>query len=100
MNRGDTYYISLDYTVNGVPLEEAELDEIEFYYGTNRFLLSKGEIAIDPETGKYVVFIEQEPSFDLEDKTQYQIRVKKGNIVSSPKIDKTKIVEAISREVI
>ena len=100
MNRGDTYYIQLDYTVNDVPLEEAELDEIEFYFGNNRFLLSEGDITLDQETGKYVVFIEQDPSFKLDDKTEYQIRVRKGNIVSSPKIDKEKIGEAISRKVI
>lgn len=99
-NRGDTYPIILDYTVNDVPLEDAELDEIEFYYGDNRYLLSTGDITLDEETGKYTVFVDQVQSFGLDDRTQYQIRVRKGVIVSSPKIDKIKIGEAISREVI
>lgn len=52
-NRGDTLPIVLDYTINGTPIEEWDLDEIEFTLGSRQFLLSKGDITQDPTTGKY-----------------------------------------------
>lgn len=98
MNLGDTYLIDLDYTVNGVSLADFEPDEIEFYFGPNRFLLSDGSITLNEETRTYQVFVDQEQSFKLNTKwTEYQIRIKKGEFVSSPCINGTAIGNAISR---
>lgn len=99
MNNGDALPIILDYTVNDVPLEEYGVDEIEVYFGDNRYLLSKGEITIDEETGKYCFFLSQLQSFRLPNMyAEYQVRIKKGNEVASMNIDKVYIGRSISRE--
>jgi hypothetical protein len=101
VNLGDTYLISLNYMVNGIPLVDFEPDEIEFYFGSNRYLLSDGTIQLNQETNVYQVFVDQEQSFSLNKKwTEYQIRVRKGRYVSSPCVNGTPIGNAISREVI
>lgn len=100
MNKGDTSYITLDYTVDGVPLEEYGADEIEFYIGNSQYRLSQGEIELDPETNKYILFLTQDDTFTFNKATTYQIRVRKNEYVSSDNIKKLKFGDAISRTVI
>ena len=95
-NRGDTLPIVLDYTINGIPIEEWDLDEIEFMLGSRQFLLSKGDITQDPETGKYQLIIGQETSLQIGGSTRYQIRFKKDGEVTSSDIDIIKIGASLS----
>ena len=68
-NRGDTIDITLAYTVNGQPIEENQFDEIEVYIGENRYLLTDGDIVWNNEQGMYTLFVDQEDSFKLTNKT-------------------------------
>lgn len=99
INKGDALPIYLDFTVNDTPLVEAELDEIEVYFGDNRYLLSDGTIQLDGDY--YYFFLSQEDSFKLDRMyTEYQIRVKKGDEVSSTFVGKMHVGKVLSREVI
>lgn len=100
MNRGDSCQVFLSYTVDGVPLADAELTDIEFMFGTSRFLLSEGTIVLDSETNQYTVTLTQDDTFKCNGWTSYQIRVKKGENVSSWCINSIYIGETISNEVI
>lgn len=100
LNKGDALQVILDYTVNDISLADAELDEIELYIGNNRFLLSDGSIILDAEINKYVVFLTQEMSFTLTEFFKTQLRVRKGNEVSSASIQINMIGDVISKEVI
>ena len=99
-NIGDSYIIQLNYTVNDMTLVEFQPDEIEFYFGSNRYLLSDGTITLNQDTNMYELFVSQSNSFCLKDNVSYQIRIKKGEFVSSPKIDRICIGNSISRLVI
>ena len=98
MNKGDTVYIILDYTINDEPITEGRFDEIEFYLGENRYLLSEGDIVWDSTTEKYYVFVDQEDSFKLTPQTIYQLRVRSGTDVTSTGIKKLVIGDTISTE--
>ena len=101
MNRGDTIDITLDYTIDGTPIEDADLDEIEFSIGTKRYTLSGEDFTTDPVTGKYKLFIDQADAFALgRSALQYQVRFRKGDIVISTDIDKLIIGATISTTVI
>ena len=43
-NKGDTINIYLNYTLDGDPITEGSLDEIEFTIGSHRYTLTGGEI--------------------------------------------------------
>lgn len=97
MNRGDTLYIQLDYTVDDEPLKEGEWDEIEFSFGNKQYSLTNGDIVWDDALEKYCVFIDQEDSFALKNYvTHYQIRLKKDNEVISDNIKPFAIGAVIS----
>lgn len=100
MNLGDTYPIQLNFTVNGVSLYEFEPDDIEFRFGDLRFTLSGGTITLNQDLKMYELFVNQEDSFTLPEWTAYQLRIKKGGIVSSNCIGSIHIGNTISREVI
>lgn len=99
-NRGDTLPIILDYTINGIPIEEWDLDEIEFTLGSRQFLLSKGDIALDPTTGKYQLVIGQATALKLGGATRYHVRFKKDGEVTSSDIGTMKIGASLSTSVI
>ena len=100
-NRGDTLYLELDYTVNGLPIQEGDWDEIEFRLGSNRYLLSEGDIEWDSEIGKYVIFADQEDTFKLIGNVfEYQIRLRKGKEVVSDDVQRAAIGKTISQEII
>lgn len=100
MNKGDTSYITLDYTVDGTPLEEYDADEIEFYIGSSQYRLSTGDIVLDPETNKYIIFLTQNNTFKFDKSTSYQIRIRKNEFVVSDNIRKLRFGDVISRTVI
>lgn len=99
-HNGDAYIIQLNYTVNDIPLAQFAPDEIEFMFGRNRYLLSDGSIRLNSESGLYEIFITQLESFDLEEWTEYQIRVMKDGFVSANCVSNIQICEALSREVL
>lgn len=99
-NKGDAFPIELAYLVNGVPIEEAELDEIEVTIGGRRFTLTDEDIAINPVTGKYTLFLTQELTFKLGGAAHYQVRFRKGTAVGSTSIDLMKIGATLSTTVI
>lgn len=98
--QGDAYLVTLDYTVDGVPLVDSEIDEIEVYVGDKQYLLSRGDITIDDETGKYTLFVDQETTFKHSIYIPYQIRFKQGNEVVGEKIYKIPMDKSISRNII
>ena len=100
MRHGDSFILLLDYTANDIPLVEFEPDEIEFYFGKYRFLLTDGNINLDQDLNKYYVFIDQEMTFDLGEFVDYQIRIKKGIFVSAFCAGLMKLEYTISKEVI
>lgn len=100
INNGDAFPIELAYFVNGVPIEDAELDEIEVTIGGRRFTLSDEDIAINPTTGKYTLFLTQETTFKLGGGAHYQVRFRKGAAVGSTAIELIKIGASLSTTVI
>lgn len=100
IHRGDAFVLELQYVINGTPIEEYELDDIEFCIGSNTFLLSNGDIERDPETNKYFVFLDQEDTFKFNDIETYQIRIKKDNNVVAEDIKRIPVAQSKSRKVI
>lgn len=99
-NRGDTINISLAYTVNGEPITEGQFDEIEVYIGENRYTLTDGTVVWDSGQKMYTVFVDQEDSFKLTTKTEYQVRFRIGIDVISSNIKYMPIGKVLSNEVI
>ena len=99
-NKGDAFPIVLDYTVNGTPIEDAELDEIEVTIGGRNFKLTSEDIAIDPVSGKYTLFLTQAITLTLGNGTHYQVRFRKGSAVGSTVIESMKIGASLSTKVI
>lgn len=119
MNRGDTAYLMLNYTINGNPLVEGAYEEIELQLNPQlatfkqvKKLLSKGEIEwetmsyIDDEghsqtfTG-YIARLTQEETFLLnEGNVQAQLRILWGDDVGSSAISSFILGEVLSNEVL
>lgn len=99
-NRGDTIDISLAYTVNGEPITEGQFDEIEVYIGENRYTLTDGTVVWDDGQEMYTVFVDQEESFKLTTKTEYQVRFRMGTQVISSKVKYMPMGKVLSNEVI
>jgi len=99
-NRGDTIDVSLAYTIDGEPITEGQCDEIEVYIGENRYTLTGGDIVWDSAQAKYTIFVDQEDSFKLTQKTEYQVRFKLGAKVISSNIKYMPIGKTLSNEVI
>lgn len=99
-NQGDTGYIELAYTINGEPITEGQFDEIEFYLGKSRYLLSEGDIVWDEDLGSYCVFINQDDTLRLKSPMSYQLRLRHGRDVISTNIERRAIGLSISKEII
>lgn len=99
-NRGDTIDVVLAYTVNGEPITEGQFNEIEVYIGENRYTLTDGTIVWDSEQEMYTIFVDQEDSFKLSTKTEYQVRFRTGTKVISSNIKYMPIGKTLSNEVI
>ena len=95
-NRGDTLPIILDYTINGIPIEDWNLDEIEFSLGSRQFTLSHEDIVLDPVENKYTLLVGQATSLKLGGQTRYQVRFKKDGEVTSSDIGYIKIGASLS----
>lgn len=100
MNKGDTLQIILDYMIDGTPIEEMDLDEIEFTIGAKSFKLTDDDITVDEGTGKYVLQLDQEDTFSLGGTADYQVRFRKGEKVTSTDIAEIKFGRSLSTEVI
>lgn len=99
-NRGDTLDITLNYTINGQPIEQGQFSEIEVYIGENRYTLTGNDIEWDSEQNAYVLFVDQEDSFKLTNKTEYQVRFKIGTRVISSNVKYMAIGKTLSNTVI
>lgn len=100
IRHGDTLDIVLGYKVNGEAIYEGSCEELEFYFGGNRFLLTDGTIVWSVADAAYMVSMTQEETFALPDIVQYQLRVKKGGKVGSSDISYLNVDDSISREVL
>lgn len=103
MNRGDTIYFQLDFTINEEPLGKDEYDEIELQFNPQgnfsslKLLMSKGEIEWDEDYGKYIAFLDQDATFKLPRVVEYQLRLKIGTDVVSSNIESFDLGEVLSR---
>lgn len=100
ISKGDAFPVVLDYTLDGVPIEDADLDEIEFSVGSRSLTLTGGDIELDPTEGKYVVFISQAVTLKLGKIMRYKARFKKGTAVASTKIETMKIGASLSSKIL
>lgn len=117
MNRGDTAYLMLNYTLNGDPLTEDSYQEIELQLNPQGFhsvkkLMSKGEIGwgtltYEDEHGDeqtftgYYAHLDQEDTFALGDGiNQVQLRVMVSDEVGSSAISSVTLGAVLSREVL
>lgn len=117
MNRGDTAYLLLDYTVNEAPLTEGDCQELELQinrqstYSSVKKLLSDGGITWedgyqyeeDGETKSftgYVVHLTQEDTFKVDGTCSIQLRVMKDNEVGSSEITSINLGAVLSRKVL
>lgn len=104
MNRGDTLYISLDYTFNDMPIEEGQFDEIEMTINKQsksnciRLTLSNGRLQWDGT--HYYAMLTQEETFKLNDKNEVQTRFRIGNEVESSPIDTIDLGDSLSKRVL
>ena len=118
MNRGDTSFLMLDYTINGDPLVVDTYQEIELTINKEasfrcvKKLLSKGEIEwgtlnyVDDEghpqtfTG-YYSHLSQEETFKLQQgKNEVQLRILAGDEVGSSAVSSITLGEVLSSEVL
>lgn len=100
MNSGDTLKILLDYTINGTPIEDMDLDEIEFTIGSRSLTMTDGDIAQDQETGKYCLVLTQAITFALGKVATFQVRFKKDGEVTSTDGETIRIGRSLSKEII
>lgn len=117
MNRGDTCYLMLNYTINGEPMVEGAYQEIELQINEQasrksvKKLLSKGEIQWGTLTYEedeeektftgYYVHLSQEETFVLERNiNEVQIRVMMSDEVGSSAIAELDVGRTLSKEVL
>jgi hypothetical protein len=99
-NKGDTINIYLNYTLDGNPILEGDLDEIEFTMGSHRYTLTDGDIVWDDNAQLYMIKMPQEDTFDLKSTTRYQLRVRKDNDVGSTDVEESELGDVLSKVVI
>lgn len=104
-NRGDTLSLTLDYTLDGVPLKQGAYDDIELQIGKEgtrnsiKLLLSKGDIKFDTKTNKYVAFLDQKATFKLQEESLYQLRIKVGaDTVASTEVERFNLGTVLSNK--
>ena len=97
-HHGDTIHIKLEYTVNGVPLKDADVDEIEMTIGGKQYTLTGGDIEL--VNGEYELFLDQQDTFALNDNADYQPRILKDGEVGSLDIKGFGVGETISTKVL
>lgn len=100
VRHGDTLDIILLYTVNGEPITEGSVDELEFTFGKNSYTLSGGRIYWNDAEQHYAVSLSQEETFALPNTVEYQLRVKKDDEVGGSEIEYLKIHGTISKKVL
>ena len=92
--------------MNGSEIKENDFDEIELQlnYQDKRYalklLLSEGGIVWDSTLNKYVAYLTQEQTYALKSNVEYQLRVLKGDTVSSSVIGKFDLGETLSKKVL
>ena len=118
MNRGDTGYLILSYTLNGEPLEQGAYQEIELQINRQgafpcsiKKLLSDGTILWgtllydnDGETASFTGYyctLSQEETFSLnEGEVEVQLRILEDDEVGSSAIDSFELGRTLSTEVL
>lgn len=118
MNRGDTSFLMLDYTINGDPLVENAYNEIELTINEDssfrcvKKLLSKGEITwgsitYDDDQGQpqtftgYYAHLDQEETFKLQSGTnEVQLRILSNDEVGSSAVSTMELGRVLSSEVL
>lgn len=117
MNRGDTAYLMLNYTINGDPLTEGAYQEIELQinnqFKTNNIkkLLSKGDILwgtltytegnVEKTFTGYYARLSQEETFSLTDgESEVQLRILVNDEVGSSAVSSVSFGNVLSRAVL
>lgn len=107
MNRGDANYLTLNIKVNSVDIGQHYADEIELTFNKENGLhtikktLSDGGITWNATRNKFMAYLSQEDTFNLEDGANtWQIRLLKDDVVISNTISIINIGDANSKEVL
>lgn len=118
MNRGDTAYLMLNYTINGDPLQEGAYEEIELQLNPQsnsrnvKKLLSEGDIewatmtyvdehGVEQQFTGYIARLSQEETFIFnEGDVEAQLRILWGDDVGSSAITSFILGKALSCEVL
>lgn len=107
MNRGDSFYIKLEITIDGHFIEEGFADEIELTLNPQEIFncvqktLTNEEIYWDDSQNAYVCFLNQEDTFKLfAGNNSYQIRVLQGNEVISTNFGILRLGDVNSKEIL
>ena len=117
MNRGDTFYLLLDYQLNGSPLVEGQYQEIELQINSQfsskqvKKLLSDGSIEWKTVTyvknnqehtfTGYVTYLDQEDTFTLQEgNAQIQLRIMVNDEVGSSAISTIDLGKVLSAKVL
>lgn len=95
-NKGDTIVVNLTYTLDGNPIQQGDLDEIEFTFGSKSYTITNNGVVWNAEEGCYQVVISQADSLVLESVVEYQTRFKKDGYVTSVDVQKAKLGKNLS----
>jgi hypothetical protein len=100
MMQGDQYFIPLSLkTVNGTPLTEEDMRDLEFSIGEVTKTLSKGQITSSGDT--FFVRLTQEDTFSLKGKVKMQARILfEDNTVVGVELGEKMVNVALSKEVL
>lgn len=116
MNRGDTSFLMLNYTINGDPLVEGDYEEIELTINEEssfrcvKKMLSKGEIEWGTLTYEdngtqtftgYYAHLSQEETFKLSrGVNEVQVRILSNDEVGSSAVSSMELGRVLSSEVL
>lgn len=116
MNRGDTAFLMLNYTINGEPLEEGAYQEIELQLNSSRASVRKtytnGDIEwktltyLDNEGHEqtfegYICHLNQNDTFKLDEYDLFvQLRIMVDNEVGSSEITNIDLGKVLSNKVL
>lgn len=105
-NKGDSFKLYINYTIDDVPLPECNLEDLEVQFNEHdtknalNFKLSDGSILLDEEIGVYYIHMKQEDTFKLPLISKYQLRIYIDGDVISNDVSMFRLGDVLSDEVL